>query len=379
MSLLPASEIILKNLRAYLLSHGWFAVEYANTRVEMLQTKADGDGGYASVVIPRSMEYRDAAELINETARLIATHESCPIEKIADRVLRWDRDILRSRFFKMIGHEDSLPLGIAAHAVSALREFLGYAAYTHSNPRPFFDRVGNISGTFADHCLFGHTFKGSFGLTVECPLAVVPTLPLEEIEPIVPTERQIFERVAKGFITLHQSIASDSIDPLLAGYPTGLNANMCRKLAEVFEKAEGRRIEYDISWSPQIKSTCESTWKPMVFDGRAYEFAKVAAEELEKAETFPDSLIEGRILMLKSEMPPGLDEQAEFEHVITMFWEREKNQIVKIRVPLTPQQYIEACDAHKEGKAIRISGVPEKAGKFWTLSEAHGFAVLPKK
>ena len=154
---------------------------------------------------------------------------------------------------------------------------------------------------------------------------------------------------------------------------------MCRKLAEVFEQADGRRIEYDISWSPQLHSACENVWKPLVFDGRAYEFSKVAAAELEKAETFLDSTIEGRIVVLKSEMPPGLDEQAEFEHIITMFWEREKDQTVKIRVPLTPPQYIEACDAHKEGKAIRIVGIPEKAGKFWTLTKAHDFTVLNKK
>jgi hypothetical protein len=223
---------------------------------------------------------------------------------------------------------------------------------------------------------FYATFKGSFGLTVECPLAVTPVLPMDHNEPLVPTERQVFERVANGLVTLRESIANDSIDPLLAGYLTGFSANMCRKLAEIYEKADGRRIEYDISWSPQLKSACEHVWKPMVFDGRAYEFARIAAGELEKAETFTDSLIEGRVVVLKSEMPPGLDEQAEFEHIITMFWEREKGQTVKIRVSLSPDQYKQACDAHKEGRAIRILGVPEKAGKFWTLTKAHDFTVV---
>jgi hypothetical protein len=199
---------------------------------------------------------------------------------------------------------------------------------------------------------------------------------MDGIEPLVPIERQVFERVANGLVTLHESIATDSIDPLLAGYITGFSANMCRKLAEIYEQADGRRIEYDISWSPQIKSACEHVFKPMVFDGRAYEFARIAAGELEKSETFPDSVIEGRIVVLKSEMPPGLDEQAEFEHIITMFWEREKGQTVKIRVSLTPDEYKKACDAHKDGKAIRIFGVPEKAGKFWTLTKAHDFVVL---
>lgn len=376
MIVIPPSSAVLENLRHYLSSQGWLHTEHANERIEVFETRPDETGGYASIVLPRSPQFRDAGELITEAIRQVASYEGASLEKTIDHVVRWDRDILRSRFFKMHGQDDSLPLGIAADAVSGLKEFMGYAAYAHTNPRPFFDKAGAVSSKFADHCLFGHTFQGSFGLTIECPLSITPTLPLDRDALFTPPERQIIERIANGLATLRESVEGDTIDPLLAGYLTGFNANMCRKLADVYEKADGRRIEYDISWSPQIQSACERVWKPVVFDGRSYEFAKVAASELEHAETFPDSKIEGRIVVLKSEMPPGLDEQAEFEHVITMYWEREKNQPVKIRVPLTPSQYIEACDAHKEGRAIQIFGIPEKAGKFWTLTQAHGFTVL---
>ena len=375
MSVLTPSPTVLNNLKRYLLTHGWSKVEHPNARIEILQTQPDESGGFASVAIPSSPELRDAGELIGEAVRLVASHENSPLQRIVDRVLRWDRDILRMRFFKMIGHEDTLPLEIAAETVSGVREFIAYAAYTHSNPQPFFDKAGAISAEFAKHCLFGHTFQGSFGLTIECPLAVAPVLPMDGNEPQVPMERQVFERVANGLATLRESIAKDSLDPLLAGYLTGFSANMCRKLAEIYEKADGRRIEYDISWSPQLHTACEKVSKPLVFEGRAYDFTRIAATELEKAEKFPDSVVEGRIVALKSETPPGLDEQAEFEHIITMFWEREKGQTVKIRVPLSPQQYIQACDAHKEGKAIRILGIPEKSGKFWTLTKAHDFTV----
>jgi len=370
------SAIVLANLRRYIRSLGWAKIDHSNTRIEVYESAPDEKGGFGSVVLPQSSDFRDAGELVNEAIRLVADYENSTVAKVVDYVVRWDRDILRSRFFKMHGHMDSLPLGIAADAINSLKEFMGYAAYTHVNPRPFFDKAGAISGEFAAHCLFGHTFEGSFGLTIECPLAVVQDLPMEGLEPPVPLERQIFERVANGLTTLRESIAKDTIDPLLAGYLNGFSANMCRKLADVYEKADGRRIEYDISWSPQLHSACEHVWAPIVFDGRAYEFARVAADELEHAETFIDSKIEGRIVVLKSEMPPGLDEQAEFEHIVTMCWEREKNQTVKIRVPLTPQQYILACDAHKDGRAIQIFGVPEKAGKFWTLTKAHDFTVI---
>jgi hypothetical protein len=125
-----------------------------------------------------------------------------------------------------------------------------------------------------------------------------------------------------------------------------------------------------------LANPLQKEWKPFVFEGRAYEFARAAATELEKVEKFPDSVVEGRVVVLRSETPPGLDEQQKFEHVITMFWEKEKDQAVRIRVPLSPQQYMQACDAHKNGRAIRIFGVPEKQGKFWVLTKPHDFTVL---
>jgi hypothetical protein len=376
MKLLQASENNLDNLRRYLRTRGWLTVDHPNQRLELFQTTPDETGDYASVVLPKSTELRDAGELINEAVRLIADYEDSPIERILDSILRWSLDILRARFLKLLGYEDSLPLGVASEAISGLREFIGYAAYTQVDPRPFFDRAGAISAEFASRCKFGHTFEGSFGITIECPITVTPQLGLEGLHPDIPLERQVFERVAHGLKTLSEAIGRDSIEPLLSGFHTGFNANMCRTLAEIYEKLDGRRVEYDLRWSPELPTPLEKNWKPVLFEGRAYDFARIAAAELEKTEVFPDSKIEGRIVVLRSDMPPGWDEQAEFEHVITMYWEREKEQTVMIRIPLTPPEYIRACDAHKEGKPVRIFGVPEKSGKFWILTRAHDFTVL---
>ena len=213
MNPLPPSETTLKNLRQYLVSRNWLAVEHPNTRLEIFETRPDETGGFASVVLPRSMELSDAPTLMNEAVQLVASFEGSSRMTVVDNILRWDRDVLRSRFFKIFGHEDTLPLGVAANAITRIKEFLGYAAYTQSNPRPFFDKAGSISGVFTDHCLFGHTFKGSFGLSVECPLQVVPELGIEGIEPVVPLERQIVERIANGLMTLTDSISKNSIDP----------------------------------------------------------------------------------------------------------------------------------------------------------------------
>jgi hypothetical protein len=373
-SLLPSLPV--SNLKRYLLKQGWSRIDHPNNRIEILKTTEDTSGDYASVAIPTSNDFSNSEAMINEAIKILAAYENKPFVDLFNRLRRWGNDTLLARLFKIQGNEDSLPLSVAAETISRFRDFVGYAAYTQSEPRPFFDKAGGVSTAFSNLCRFGHTFQGSFGLTIECPITVTPVLPLDGNHPEIPFERQVFERIASGLSILRSAISEDSLDPMIQGYHTGFSANMCRALTEAYEQVEGRRIEYNILWNPELQSSVEANWQPFLFEGRAYEFTRAAAVELEKSEVFPDSLVEGTVVALKSDKPPGLDQQQEFEHVITMFWEREKGQLVRIRIPLVPQEYMKACDAHKDGKRIRIYGVPEKSGKYWTLTKSHDFTVL---
>jgi len=379
MNELDVQDFSISDLRRYLLRKGWSPERHPNGRIEVLKTKPNNDGDFSTVTLPSSIEYSNSASMLIEAFKSIATHENTAPDQLLNRLRRWGKDVLLARLFKIQGNENSLPLRVAAEGITRLKDFIGYAAYTQSEPKPFFDKAGGVSSAFTNQCRFGHTFQGSFGLTIECPVEVVPVLPMDQNPQIIPFERQVFDRIANGLSILRTSIDRDSLDPMLQGYRLGFSANMCRALTETYELLEGRRIEYNILWNPELESANEVSWRPFLFEGRAHEFAREAAKELEKSEILEDSLIEGTIVQLRSDLPPGLDEQAEFEHVITMSWVRERDQVVRIRIPLAPTQYIQACDAHKEGRRIRIYGVPEKAGKYWSLTKPHDFTVLASR
>jgi len=370
-------DVTIDDLRRYLLAHSWRAVDHPNRRVQVFELR-DGYDVESSLLLPTSDDLIDSRQMVSEAVSILSEIRQTTTDKMVHQISGWDRDVLRARLFKLSGTERSLPLDVASKIVSDLRQFIGNSAYTEYEPRPFFDKAGGISRDFVHQCRFGHTFAGSFGITVESPVQVENMLPLDGVAPVIPFERRVFERIATGFQTLRKSIEEDSLDPLLHGYRTGLNANMCRALSDAYEAVDGRRIEYDFWWSAELVSTHAAVWRPFVYEGRAFEFSRAAALELEKAEEIPESVIEGRVYALKSETPPGLDEQQEFEHVITMYWEREKGVTVGIRVPLASDQYIGACDAHKEGRKIRIVGYPEKQGKFWTLTKGRDFTILTK-
>lgn len=370
-------DVTIDDLRRYLLAHSWRVVDHPNRRIQVYELR-EGDDIESSLLLPTSADLADSWQMVSDAVSILSSIRGTTPDKIVHQISGWDRDVLRVRLFKLAGSERSLPLDVASEMIFDLRQFIGHSAYTEFDPRPSFDKAGGISRDFVHQCRFGHTFAGSFGITVESPVQVENLLPLEGVVPEIPFERRVFERIANGFQTLHKSIKEDSLDPLLHGYKTGLNANMCRALSDAYEAVDGRRIEYDFWWSTALASSYTADWQPFIYEGRAFEFSRAAALELEKAEEISESVIEGRVYALKSETPPGLDEQQQFEHVITMYWDREKGGPVGIRVPLAPDQYIGACDAHKEGRKIRIVGYPEKQGKFWTLTKGRDFTILTK-
>jgi len=327
--------------------------------------------------LPASESVLDAANRSVDALQILAEFEGKAFGEMVQRIRCWDKDVLRARILERTEPLSSLPLDAAAEAIFRLKQLMGYVAYTEEDPKPHFEKAGAISNEFSKACRFGHTFEGSFGFSIECPLpSLNPPLPLEGNPLEVPFERQVMERIAVGLSDLRTATEADDIEPIVQNYHLGFNANVCQTLAEIYEEIGGRRIEYDFVWCAEISTVVAANWKPFIFQGRAHEILKEAARVLEKTEVHPDTRIHGRIVQLKSDFPPGKGEQGEFEHIITVVWEREKAQSLKVRVPLNPEEYRNACDAHKDGKRIQINGVPEKQGKFWVLTKSHDFSVL---
>jgi hypothetical protein len=363
------------DVRRYLVSLGWEARPHPNSRIELFE-KADGNHEVISIVIPSYDDASNERQMLEAAMGILAEHQRVPSGDLSNMVLDWHRDVLTVRIFDYAGGVSSLPLTTASDTLIQLKNLMGYTAYTEQNPQPFFEKAGGVSAEFSAQCRFGHTFRGSFGIRIEVPFDYTePLLPMDGNPSDPPFERLVTERLAAGLNSLREASEVESIAPLVDGFLDGFSANMLWTLVGAYDGLNGARIEYDLKWSGQLRSEYEEAWKPFVFEGRAFEFARKAAKELEKVTQLPEHVVVGHVTALKSDMPPGLDEQQEFEHIVTMYWEKERGNRVRIRVPLNPVDYMAACDAHKDGRKVRVFGYPEKTGKFWVLNRAHGFSA----
>ena len=358
----------LKNLYRYLARAGWSEQPQPNERVAILNSPKGQDGDFVSITLPRSDGFADSRRRLDEAISNVARYLVTPTDLLLRRLQSWDRDILRTRLFDRLADTNAIPLRLASLVIDDLRSFVGYAAYAQQVPRPFFPKSGAVSAEFTEHCYFGHTFQGSFGLTIECPLPQVGQMAIAEEFKDPPFERLVMQRIAHGYQSLVKAATADDPSVLIHDYETGMNANMLRALTQVYERLDKLSVEYSVEWSPELAPPASLSHSIAVrFDGRAYELANYAAAQLEAEESPPETVVLSHVVSLKSEMPLEDGIQDQFEHVITLDWEKERGVLVRIRVALPRDEYRKACDAHKTGKKIVVKGVPVKHGKTWAL------------
>ncbi|MDY0148940.1 MAG: hypothetical protein RBT03_02495 [Kiritimatiellia bacterium] len=367
-----------QKLRLYLGHQGWVQVQHRNPNI-LLYKKQDGRvGGKVSIVVPASMTLGDYDRRMIESVRCLASFSGLEPRYLAQQLAYWDRDVLRMRLMTRSGDTSSIPLEMASALIAQLRDFVGFAACAETDPKPFFVKAGGIAKEFAEQCRFGHTFSGSFGLTVESPLPLDPNMQLPHVPSERPFPRAVMERIAIGFVLMEEAVEQDSLDPLIKNYTTGFNANMCEKLTDIIEASSDQRLRYAVIWSPEIDTKPDLVRKQeFTLHRPAYEALTEAAKALHKEDEFEETTIVGKVTVLRSDQPPLHTDEFEFaERAITVQWEPKKKQYVNLRVALPLDEYRQACDAHKNGKRIRITGKPAKEGKFWVLSNEHDFSVV---
>jgi hypothetical protein len=139
--------------------------------------------------------------------------------------------------------------------------------YTNENLPGY---IKNQSKTILNKFLFGHTFKGSFGLSIGVPAI---ELTKETLFPVVSIERKTMERIAIGLndtvITLNSNQNDSESNEIIENYKNGFNSNICNSLRMAMESLqliENVEVEFSMKWSPMVKPEDEILhFNPVVF------------------------------------------------------------------------------------------------------------------
>ncbi|MEW6348427.1 MAG: hypothetical protein AB1646_05160 [Thermodesulfobacteriota bacterium] len=387
------SGLKINDLVSYLRRNQWRAVSTRNKRLLLFHGPDDDDGNPVELVLTADDRFRDAPRSLSQAIDLLAAVQQRSRSSVIDSILFRDKDVVNARILGESAESGSIPLPVAQSVLEHLRSNLSYAARLEERPDPFFPGVSKQAKQFVGRCRFGQTFMGSFGFRIEIPLpAPIPVREADatglsqfplfesgEIVPAVPLERKVALRFFRGLSRVRDSVEKDDVNILLTGYGDGFNGNVYENLEGILLEFPWMEFMYSMTWSPDwpVPSDVDPV-SEIPIRRSTLRYVKTAARELRRVVQPEETEIGGRIVQLKAETVPEDDDDWDLEtSECTVVIRRDEpgEKPSRVTTHLSPDDYKKACDAHKEGRTVRVKGRLDKPGKSWILQQPTDFMV----
>jgi hypothetical protein len=288
------------------------------------------------------------------------------VDEVISAIRAISYDLVLSRLPSSAIRNDTIRLSVAEEFVRRMTRILASSAHAELHPAPYFLRIDSTAQRYADECRFGHTFRGSFGFTVESPVGPnsgeVPT----EEAPAPPLERRAIRRLARGLKIIESAIAEGDPSVIVGQYRSGLNANACDDLAELVERTNIGEVKFEIVFSPEwgVPGDLSSKLDFEIGKARGIEIIREAAKGLRVVNEDKITTIEGKVRTLHSmENPSDLFSITGLQDVM-IEWNSEEFGRRNVRVALGPQEYLQAVEAHKAGRDVSVTGELEQGARL---------------
>lgn len=366
--------IPLGSLKRYLAAAGWRSSGLPSG----IQVFSMGMGEDAiEIVLPLTESARGTPERIASAIATLSALENRSREEIAASIRAISYDLVRSRLPDSVIRHDTIKLGTAEEFIRRMNKILAASAHAELHISPYFLRVDTAAQRYADDCRFGHTFRGSFGFTVESPVGPnTIEIPGTEVA-APPLERRAILRLARGLRLIETAIEHNDPNKIVEGYETGLNANACEDLASLIEVPQIGEVNFEIVFSSEwgFPSDLGPAPRIRILQQNGVEIIREAARALRIVNYEKLRTIYGTIHTLRSlENPSDLFNDASRDVVVE--WDSDEYGRKNVRVSLDPETYLQALEAHRTGKRISVTGELERAPRQWRLDNPRNFTLL---
>ncbi len=375
MDRIDISAIALNNIIEYLDIFNWKNSYEKNDRWLVFTRKYGND--LFEIIFPKNINSNDMNLYMYKAINTLSNLDDIDPVKVVEKISNVDNDVLKIRNIKT-DSETKLTIKLASIQMNKLKSLIAFSACSEQNPKPYFNNSQNsrYAKEMIEHYKFSHTFKGSFGFSIESHLInksqQVQLFDSNEEYVIVPLERRVMERIVRGLIITFEAVNKNDLSVLIDKYPSGFNSNMCRSILKISDRH--KEIEYEILWSPKIRLSEDIiSLNDFLLNEKHYEYLDKAARELCNVE--PPKIIEmiGHVYGVSSKGDPlKFDSTPRF---VIVRWENREGKPIDVLIELNKNDYIKASQSHLEWNLISVKGSIQKVGQRWQLSEPHDFQI----
>jgi hypothetical protein len=328
-----------------------------------------GDSSGLELVLPREQSASEYLLRVQGALKTLEVVEDRPLSEVAADIVSIGFDVLKSRLPNDSMLRDSIHLDAAVAYMTSLKNMMASAATTELNPAPFYGRVRKDATAYTERCMFGHTFKGSFGFTIQSPLTLHENVQNALFEETIPFERRVIQRLAQGVSAIQSAASTDSLSAITSEQEVSLSANGLEIFADLIEQGGGAvGLSFDFSREVPANSALESN-RDFTVSQAHVEVAREAARILRKRPISKEAHLLGNVITLRNETDPTQLMEDAASREVQIAWESEDFGKLKVRVALNAPDYLSALKAHANGRPVSVLGMLEKVGMRWFLRD----------
>lgn len=343
--------------------------------------------GERQIFLPINEKAPDYEDALRSLILKLAAIEHTEYRIIADQLERTavgeissPQDGMAMRILKTIRNEESIPLSLAHAVIRETETILMSGSCMAENSQPFFRRIDNkISNEIRERAIFNHTRRGSFILSVSCPIAGVgEQLGFGFDSNQWTKSRRAFVAIYRGIKALTEAIESNEInrfseDQLESESPI-ISSNFCEAFANIVSNDPGDGIKIEFDWSPYVPIPLDIDVETtiLVTPVMSESLYKIS-EVLRPKESSIEDVFIGTVEALRGDVTSTGERAGAVEFQLLL----KDGTPIRASAILTQEQYKLADEAHIAGaRYISISGRLEPHPRVWTFEYIKSFSLV---
>lgn len=247
---------------------------------------------------------------------------------------------------------ESVDLTLATSVLGFLQRLLSETANLEALQEGRSERISStIAKEFLSSCRFGHTFRGSFGFSVECPVDPDAQLSLDIFDVREPLGRSVALRVNQSMEIVDQALHREDPSLLVAG-SNALSLGMCNILADFLEETELSHFHLDVHFGQYRGQVSVSERGAHRLEYKSVPILREAAKRLTPELDVSVRDLIGIVIGLRSTNFPVSPEKDGLGRV-TIRVPSELGSL-DVNVSLEGIHYVDAIRAHELGQFVRL-------------------------
>ena len=364
-------NITAASIDRYLQLNGWTRnYDFANHYMMVYTSRNNSP---KTIAIPASEEFDDFYSIVNNVIELLQKKEDRPANEIIKDITTTFIDRLEIRVISEITEDGKIPLEYAADCVEGLKELILYSVCAEQSARPICYRATDYAKSLLNKFKLAQTEKGSFILNVD--IQVVDENNEQTVlvgcDVPAPFEHKVIERIGTAIgqvdaIVQNRRQLSETAE---TAFEDGITANMCDAFLKMRPVSDADKVTTTIRYASSLTNR---TGQVKRIEMRANHFLVI--DELAKIYrdkvAIQDVNLTGIIRSLSKRTES--DSDLKTIRLYTTFNGSPRT----VTISLSDAQYRIACDAHRDGLEVSVSGELDMSERYWVMNNVTNFLPI---